>query len=401
MLLIKLWNYIRGYVIIKITGEYSERLLNQAALENLYFWDVQRIDSKTLIARICIGDFFKLSCFARKTRCRIFIIERVGLFFIVHKIRKRKVFLIGFLLFIIAVYLLSSFIWFIEVHSPDRVLSSKIGADLRGWGLKEGTFKYRINKRYYLDRILDKYKDIAWVEIEIKGSRVIVELVKKQLPPELEENTPCDIIASKDGMIEEIIPLRGEALVKPGDTVSAGDLLISGKIVFDEETVSEGKNADKRELNVHAKGIVKARVWYQKAIKVPLVKEEEVLTGRIKKSYSIQMGKHIFNIQWGNIPFDMYNRKIVRESNIFPFMADFSFSQIHFQEIKKNKQFLGVEEAAREAERQLLLELDSSIKNETMTQKKMEFSLDSDENSVIGTLTVEVIEDIGQKRKTY
>ena len=33
MLLIKLWNYLTGYVIIKIVGEYGERLLNQAALK--------------------------------------------------------------------------------------------------------------------------------------------------------------------------------------------------------------------------------------------------------------------------------------------------------------------------------------------------------------------------------
>ena len=40
------------------------------------------------------------------------------------------------------------------------------------------------------------------------------------MPPELEQNEPCDIIASKDGIIEEILPFKGEAMVKPGDTVS-------------------------------------------------------------------------------------------------------------------------------------------------------------------------------------
>ena len=51
MLLVKLWNYISGYVIIKITGKYGERLLNQAALNNLYLWDVQRTSSNELIAK--------------------------------------------------------------------------------------------------------------------------------------------------------------------------------------------------------------------------------------------------------------------------------------------------------------------------------------------------------------
>ena len=37
VLLIKLWNYLSGYVIIKINGEYGERLLNQAALKIFFY----------------------------------------------------------------------------------------------------------------------------------------------------------------------------------------------------------------------------------------------------------------------------------------------------------------------------------------------------------------------------
>lgn len=106
--------------------------------------------------------------------------------------------------------------------------------------------------------------------MEIRGSRLIIELVKKELPPELEENIPCDIIASKDGIIEEIIALRGEALVEPGQTVSEGDVLITGKIMLGHEPDGEEEGSDT--LFVHAEGIVRARVWYQKAVKVPLVK---------------------------------------------------------------------------------------------------------------------------------
>ncbi|MDD4570726.1 MAG: sporulation protein YqfD, partial [Tepidanaerobacteraceae bacterium] len=82
MLLIKLWNYLSGYVIIKITGEYGERLLNQAALKSLFLWDVKRPNSDHLTAKISVKDFFKLARLARKTRSRIYVLERVGLFFL-------------------------------------------------------------------------------------------------------------------------------------------------------------------------------------------------------------------------------------------------------------------------------------------------------------------------------
>ena len=97
MLLIKLWNYLTGYVIIKIVGEYGERLLNQAALKNIYLWDIKRADNDELTARINVRDF-RLARLA-KTRCRIYVLKRVGFIFIFSKLKK-KAFLLGALLFI-------------------------------------------------------------------------------------------------------------------------------------------------------------------------------------------------------------------------------------------------------------------------------------------------------------
>ncbi|HHY71060.1 MAG TPA: sporulation protein YqfD [Thermoanaerobacterales bacterium] len=400
MLLIKLWNYLTGYVIIKIVGEYGERLLNHAASKNLYLWDVKRESRNELTAKINVRDFFKLARLAKKTRCRIYVLQRVGLFFIISKLKKRKAFLLGALLFIMAIYLMSSFIWNIEIKCSDDDLSTSVMKSLRQWGLKEGIFKYGLDKEYYLDKLLTEYNNVAWAELEIKGSKLTVELVKKQLPPELEENTPCDIIASKDGIIEEIIHFRGEALVKPGQTVSRGDVLITGKIILDggqpKKQGEEGSNT----LLVHARGIVKARVWYQKVVKVPLVKTKRTPTGNSKKSVIVQFQDHIFNLQWGDIPYTLYDKKLLKKLDILPKLAGgLKYNVVEYIEMEVTKEFLGIEEASREAEAELLLQLGDVSKDDKVTQKKIEFMLDSDEKAVIGSMIIEVVEDIGQKRE--
>jgi similar to stage IV sporulation protein len=400
VLLIKLWNYLTGYVIIKIVGEYGERLLNHAASKNLYLWDVKRESRNELTAKINVRDFFKLARLAKKTRCRIYVLQRVGLFFIISKLKKRKAFLLGALLFIMAIYLMSSFIWNIEIKCSDDDLSTSVMKSLRQWGLKEGIFKYGLDKEYYLDKLLTEYNNVAWAELEIKGSKLTVELVKKQLPPELEENTPCDIIASKDGIIEEIIHFRGEALVKPGQTVSRGDVLITGKIILDggqpKKQGEEGSNT----LLVHARGIVKARVWYQKVVKVPLVKTKRTPTGNSKKSVIVQFQDHIFNLQWGDIPYTLYDKKLLKKLDILPKLAGgLKYNVVEYIEMEVTKEFLGIEEASREAEAELLLQLGDVSKDDKVTQKKIEFMLDSDEKAVIGSMIIEVVEDIGQKRE--
>lgn len=392
MLLVKLWNYLRGYVIIKITGEYVERLLNQAAVKGVFLWDVRRLDGGDLMAMVGIRDFASLRHLARKTRCRLFIVRRAGIFFMLYRLRKRKVFLAGAVLFVAAVYLLSSFIWTVDINinAPDPELERAVKTDLRTWGLKEGTFKYKLDKKYYLDKILQKYREVAWGEIQVKGSRLIVELVKKKMPPVLEENTPCDIIASKDGIIEEIIPLKGEALVKPGDTVSAGDVLITGRIKIGSDM---GKTPSE-ELLVHARGIVKARTWYQKVIITPLVKEEKVLTGRVKKAYRFQMGENVFRVQWGHIPFETYDTVTAVETRLLP---ELKFSVIEYREVVTKKEFLGVEKASREAEKQLMAQIENLPAEVKIIDKKMDFTLDSEGRAVLGSLTLEVIEDIGKE----
>ena len=177
MLLIRLWNCLTGYVIIKITGEYGERLLNSAALKKIYLWDIERKNSNELIVKVNVRDFFKLARLAKKTRSRVHILQRAGLFFIIIRLKKRKAFLFGVLIFVMAICIISLFIWDIEVRCEDEALGTSIIESLDRWGLKEGIFKHSIDKKYYLDRLLIEYNNVA-CEMEIKGSKLIVELVK-------------------------------------------------------------------------------------------------------------------------------------------------------------------------------------------------------------------------------
>ncbi len=94
-----------------------------------------------------------------------------------------------------------------------------------------------------MDEIITKIKlkrnDISWIGINIKGTNVIVKIVKAEEKPEIVNNTDyCNIIASKSGVITKIVAQNGTAIVKEGDKVEKGDILIAGFI--------EGKYTEKR-----------------------------------------------------------------------------------------------------------------------------------------------------------
>lgn len=390
MLLIKLWNCLRGYVIIKIVGLYTERLINQAAFQGLYLWDVRRIEENALLAKVSVKGFLKLRPLARKTRCRIYILQKKGLYFALNRLKRRKVLLAGVVFFVAAVYLLSSVVWRVEVNVQNEVLKNSVLKDLEQWGLKPGVFKYNLDKKYFLDKILRNYRNVSWAEIEIRGSRVIVELVERDMPPEVEEGTPCHVVADKDGIIYEVLPLRGEALVKPGDTVSEGDVLISGRMSL------TGGDGEEKELLVRAKGIVKARVWYRESVEVPLVETVKTYTGRVKRAYKIRWGSKELRFQLGDVKFSSYEEEDLKAMPVLPpALGNVSFTPMLYKEVREESRFLGVEGASLEAERRLEEWLKALPEEVEIVQKRAEFTLNPEKQVVIGTLTVEVIENIG------
>ena len=114
--------------------------------------------------------------------------------------------------------------------------------------------------------------------IDLKGTNVIVNLVEAEKKPNIiDKNAYCNIVADQKGMITKITADTGTALVKPGDIVEKGDILIGGYM--------EGKYTDTR--YVHSKGKVEAKVWYTKTIKSGLTREISEETGNQINRYSI------------------------------------------------------------------------------------------------------------------
>ena len=112
--------------------------------------------------------------------------------------------------------------------------------------------------------MLRELSELAYVKIDIKGVKATVEVVEKIFPRE-EISGPCHIVAAKEGVVEEVLVLAGEAQVEKGKAVSKGDILISGVVYPQKNPFMEGveEELEEKPSLVRARGRVKARVWYQ------------------------------------------------------------------------------------------------------------------------------------------
>ena len=252
-----LFNYLTGFVNITVQGFFIERFMNNCLSNKIFLWKIKRKDSSTLTANISINQFKKLHKIINKSKCKIKLNSKHGFPIMLYKYRKRKIFLITIVLIISAIIILSKFIWNIEIISLGDINKEDLAIQLEIEGLKIGKIKSKINTNSVINNIRLKRNDISWMSIDIKGTNVIVNVVKASEKPDIiDESINTNIVANKKAIITKITADNGTAQVKVGDMVENGDILIGGYM--------EGKYTGKR--NIRAKGEVLGKVWYTKKI---------------------------------------------------------------------------------------------------------------------------------------
>ena len=385
-----LLSYILGYVNIEVEGYFTERFINICNSKKIFLWNMKRKHSTIIRVNIGIRDFKRIKEIAKKTKCRVKIQKKKGIPFILHKYKKRKIFAIFFILLIIAVIALSNFVWNIEVIGNDKISAEEIIKDLADDNFKVGTSKTNLNTKNIIDKIRLKRSDLAWMGIEIKGTNAIVKIVEADLKPDIiKEEEYCNIVATKDAMIVKINAQNGTAVVKEGDIVTKGTVLIQGWL--------EGQFTGIR--YVHANGEVQAKVWYSQKISVPLKQNKKVKTGKEENKYSVKINNFEINLIKGVPKFQNYDT--IETSKKLKLFSDFylpiEINQKTYQEYEEQEITYSIEEAKEFGITQVDESLKEQIEGKQVTNKKI--NAEQMEANIEVEVIYEVLESIGTKEK--
>lgn len=387
---IKAWNFFRGYVIIRVEGLTLERFLNLAASKDIYLWDINRIDYTLLEMKATIRGFRELKEIVKRVGCRVELIDKKGLPFIIYGFRQRKMLGFGFIIFFALIFYLSSLIWHIEIVGNETVKTEEILKVLERENIKKGIIKYRIDEDYVEYMLLKEFDILSYLSIEIEGTKLTIEVKERDLPPEIiDENTPCNIVASKKGVIEKVIARNGKAVVKKGDVVEEGQVLITG-IISDE--FSENV------MYVHAEGEVLARTLYSYKVEEPIEKTVKEETGEVFQRRELKIGDRGIQFIKGDIPFEDYIEE-VREVKIFNLDLDLPIKLLvhEYKEVRPKKVKQNVELIKEANHIKAVEELNKQLPSDAKIESKDVKHYVKD-NVVTTYVVVEVLEDIGEKR---
>lgn len=236
--------YMKGYVRIRISGYSPERFLNLCKYRNIPVWGL--LPGRNYYdMNITISGLKKIKPILKKTETSFRIIEKRGLPFFFFRYRKRKVFFAGAAGSILLIYLLSLFVWNIEISGNHVRTDETILAFLRKQKIYCGMTAASVDCEEIVKMIRKEFDDIIWVSVSHVGSEIQIDVKENSdyseeiEKKETEEGT--DLVAEKDGVITEIVTRSGVPMVHAGDEVKEGDILVSGRVEIkndSQETVA-------------------------------------------------------------------------------------------------------------------------------------------------------------------
>lgn len=226
--------YIKGYLLIRVEGYSPERFLNACSHRGIELWGL-RSAGGAYEMYMTLKDFRKIKALSKKTGTKVRVRRRYGLPFFLHRYRRRKLFFAGAFLAVCLVYILTLFIWEIDIRGNLRRTDEALLSFLRSRDVYCGMTAGSVDCDQIADDLRGAYADLVWVSASVRGTRLVIQVkenehLSAQTGGKAQETEGTDLAATQDCTILSIVTRQGTPLVHEGDQVKKGDLIVNGRL---------------------------------------------------------------------------------------------------------------------------------------------------------------------------
>ena len=287
----KLERTMWGYCRVEVCGAFPETVLNACAMQALELWDMKCEDDHTL--RFCVyeRDIPALEDIARRCMCDMSVLGTAG-GSTRRRFLKNHVWLLVSLLVALGILAASSlFIWDIDVYGCDELSEGEVLRALSDCGVDCGAYWPALSVDMIRASMLTRLPELAWMTVNVSGSRAIVLVEERMEKPEIYiESAGADIVAARTGIIRRLSVLNGTPLVGTGQSVTAGETVISGTM----ESLSRDARC------VRAQGGVTADTWYELSAVCPAQMQEKTPRAGVRRRFALKFGKSRYNFYFSS-----------------------------------------------------------------------------------------------------
>lgn len=180
--------------------------------------------------------------------------------------RRRTGILLGLCLGVALLITSQFFLWDVRVTGTEHLTERDVEQTLAacGFGVGSSLVGFRADRLEMRALIADER--IAWISVNRRGTVAHVQIREAGYADDPASDHPANVVAARGGTVEWIEPERGNVLVKAGDVVGTGELLVSG--LYD--SLTHGYMVTRAEAKVYV------RTAREFTVDIPLTYEQKV-----------------------------------------------------------------------------------------------------------------------------
>lgn len=218
-----------GTLRLEITCADPTRLIKKLNESLIPLYDVSCVDALTIRGTLARADYKSAKRMIEKYGGKATLLQRSGLYWHMRSLLGRPVLLLGFAMILVLTLYLPSRILFVQVEGNERIPTRLILEAADSCGICFGASRSDVRSEKLKNKLISEIPQLQWAGINTRGCVATITVRERRIPDHQEENQGVSsIIASRDGVIQEITVTKGNALCQVGQAVKAGQTLVSG-----------------------------------------------------------------------------------------------------------------------------------------------------------------------------
>lgn len=223
------WQWIRGRVLVELISADLNESLCVLGKAGIILWDVERISDITVRFWVDRKNMDALGVLCQKRGDQLRSIKQASLLCQIRELRHRPVLVAGLSLLLILSLWLPGKILFVQVEGNVSVPTRMILESAGECGIAFGATRRDVRSERVKNSLLQALPSLSWAGVNTYGCTAVISVREREdASGTIRPNQVSSIVASMDGIVEEMTVIKGTGICKPGQAVKAGQVLISG-----------------------------------------------------------------------------------------------------------------------------------------------------------------------------
>lgn len=224
-----LWRSLNGMITAEILSADPTTVLAEIHNNGITLEHVHFLDELTMRFQTRRQNLKQIRKITDRRREELKVIERNGFYWHLYSLFHRPLLVAGVVILLLVTLFLPTRIYFFRVEGNHSVPTRLILEHASECGISFGASRREVRSEKVKNALLQSIPELEWAGINTAGCVATISVRERQSSVQTPESqSVSSIVATRDGVIQDLTVISGSAAVKPGQAVKAGQMLISG-----------------------------------------------------------------------------------------------------------------------------------------------------------------------------